>query len=100
MAVFLAFAKNRGARSVVRSQDSDETVGVLCQKDQLGTANVEKKKNENTPPPATKKMRLFPEKLNTTSFICFLANVGKKKGYKKTKVSPLGGHTGVAQTWQ
>lgn len=58
-----------------------------------------KKKNENTPPP-TKKMRLFPEKLNTTSFICFLANVGKKKGYKKTKVSPLGEHTGVAQTWQ
>lgn len=98
MAVFLAFAKNRGARSVVRSQDSDETVGVLCQKDQLGTANVKKKKRKYPPP--NKKMRLFPEKLNTTSFICFLANVGKKKGYKKTKVSPLGEHTGVAQTWQ
>lgn len=99
MAVFLAFAKNRGARSVVRSQDSDETVGVLCQKDQLGTANVKKKKRKYPPPP-TKKMRLFPEKLNTTSFICLLANVGKKKVYKKTKVSPLGEHTGVAQTWQ
>lgn len=46
VAVFLAFAKNRGARSVVRSQDSDETVGVLCQKDQLGTANVKKKKRK------------------------------------------------------
>ena len=62
MAVFLAFAKNRGARSVVRSQDSDETVGFLCQKDLLGTANVKKINSKKKISPAPPKNASLPRK--------------------------------------
>lgn len=90
MAVFLAFAKNRGARSVVRSQDSDETVGVLCQKDQLGTANV-KKKMKILPPPQ-KKCVSSPKSLIPQALFVYLRMSGRKRDTKRLK-SPLSENT-------